>query len=143
MVLAMKILSLALLLPLLFVVPACGGEAGAAGGAAASAMEAAKAQLGPLMAKVTGSFGELTKLFGSVTDGASAEKAKTGIEAAVGALKAPMESIKALKLDATTLAPLETLKKTAMEQVGKLMGNGDIAAKIGPALTSLKGLLGG
>jgi hypothetical protein len=134
----MKITSFALMLPLLFVVPACGGEAGAAPAAMA---EAAK-KFAPLLTQVTGSFGDLTKAFAGITDGASADKAKGAIETATKALAGPMDMIKGLKLDAATLAPLDGLKKTAMDQVGKLMGNTDIVGKIGPALTSLKDLLG-
>lgn len=138
MVPGMKITSFALLLPLLFVTPSCGGEAGAAG--AGAMMEQAK-KFAPLLDQVKGSFGSLTTALTGITDGASAEKAKGAIETAMTALKDPMAKIAELKLDAATLAPLAGLKTSAMGALTKLMDNKDVVGKIGPVLTSLKDML--
>jgi hypothetical protein len=141
MVLAMKILSLALLLPLLFVVPACGGEAGAAGAGAATALAEQAKKFAPLLQQVTGPFQSLLTSFAGITDGATADKAKGAIETAVGALKAPLAAIKEMKPDATLMSQLDAVKKPVMDKLGSLMGNNDIVGKIGPALNSLKDLL--
>ncbi|MCU0866906.1 MAG: hypothetical protein MUC36_24235 [Planctomycetes bacterium] len=135
----MKFISSLLLLPLLLV-PACGDKASAAvDQVKAAAADMTKA--GPIMDKLKGTFGELGKTLGGITDGATAEKAKSGLEGIVSTLKTQMGELGGLgKLDGALTTVKDGLMKGAMDQVTKLMGNADITAKIGPVLENLKGL---
>ena len=146
----MKFISSLLLLPLLLL-PACGDKAAnAAGNLTEQANKAAgdvKAAVGD-MAKQTAvvdklktTFTDLGKTLGGITDGATAEKAKTGLEGIVSTLKTQMGELGGLgKLEGALATAKDGLMKGAMEQVTKLMGNADITAKIGPVLEQLKGL---
>jgi hypothetical protein len=146
----MKFISSLLLLPLLLV-PACGDKAAnAAGNMVDQAKNAAgdvKAAAGDMVKqtavvdKLKTTFGELTKSLSGITDGATAEKAKGGLESIVSTLKTQMGELGGLgKLDGMLATAKDGLMKGAMDQVTKLMGNADITAKIGPVLEQLKGL---
>jgi hypothetical protein len=145
----MKFISSLLLLPLLLL-PACGDKAANAGNLADQANKVAgdvKAAAGDMakqtavVDKLKATFNDLGKTLGGITDGATAEKAKTGLEGIVSTLKTQMGELGGLgKLEGALATVKDGLMKGAMDQVTKLMGNADITAKIGPVLEQLKGL---
>jgi hypothetical protein len=147
--------SLPLVLASFLLFPACGDKAANAANPAdvtKNATDAAKnaaAMVGDatkqtaVLDKLKGTFTELTKSLGTITDGATAEKAKGGLETLVGTLKTQMGELGGLgKLADSVVTMKDGLMKPVMEQVTKLMGNADITKAIGPVLEQLKGLLG-
>lgn len=127
----------------LFLLGACGSEAGAAG-------------------NVTGTADSVTKLLSGITDSKTAEAAKTELTSltetlsgALGSLKSTAESttettgadvkdkLGALaKKAASAISPEMTKSFSGItEQVARLMGNPEIAKVIGPTLEKLKGLI--
>lgn len=138
-----------LVLTSLLLFSACGDKAAnaanagnAANAAAAAAGDAAKqiAAVDKLKAPVA----DAIKLLGTITDGASAEKAKAGLEGVVGSLKTHLSELGGLgKLGDAAMKAKDGLLKPVMDKVTGLLGNADITKAIGPVLEQLKGLLGG
>ncbi len=88
--------------------------------------------------------GELTTTLGSITDGATAEKAKGALESLVGGLKGQLGELANLgKLTDNVAGMKDGLLKPVMEKVTGLLGNPDIAKAIAPVLNQLKGLVSG
>lgn len=110
---------------------------------AASALGDATKQAA-VLDKLKGTVSELTKSLSGIADGATAEKAKSGLEGLVGNLKTQIGELGSLgKLSDSLSGMKDGLLKPVMEKVTGLMGNADIAKAIGPVLEQLKGVLGG
>jgi len=132
-----------LVLPVCFLFPACGEKAANAG---TDLLNSAVGDVGKQTAsldKVKSTAGDLMKTLGSITDGATAEKAKGTLEGLVSGLKGQLSDLGSLgKLSDSVSGMKDTVLKPVMEKVTGLLGNADIAKAIGPVLNQLKGLLG-
>ncbi len=124
-------------------VTACGEGAKAAAGDAANiankAAEAAKNM--PAAAALASTWSDLSKTLSGITDGATAEKAKTGLTTIVETLKGQIGSLGGIA-KATEGAGGDVVKGIT-DQVKKLLANADVAKAIGPVLEQLQGLVGG
>lgn len=96
------------------------------------------------MDNLKSSFGELNSLLGGITDGASASSAKGALEGAIGKLQTQLGELGKLgKLPPQIASLKDSLMKTALDHVQRLMGNLEVQQAIGPVLAKLKGVLGG
>lgn len=134
---------LSVVLPVCFLFSACGDKAANAATDAVNMVgDATKQAAGLDQLKTT--VADLTKTLGGITDGASAEKAKGTLEGLVSGLKGRLGDLTSMgKLTDSVASMKDSLLKPVMEKVTGLLGNADIAAKIGPVLNQLKGVLGG
>lgn len=138
----MRIL-LSLVLPVCFLLPACGDKAANAGTNVLNSVGDATKQVASLD-KLKSTVSELTATLGSITDGATAEKAKGALENLVGGLKGQLGELANLgKLTDNVASMKDSLLKPVLEKVTSLLGNADIAKSIGPVLNQLKGLVSG
>ncbi len=132
-----------LVLPVCFLLPACGEKAANAGSNILNSVGDATKQMASLD-KLKATVGDLTKALGSITDGSTAEKAKGTLENLVGGLKGQLGDLGGLgKLTDNVVSTKDGLLKPLAEQVTKLLDNADIAKTIGPVLNQLKSLVGG
>lgn len=124
-------------------VAACGEGAKAAAGDAANlankAAEAAKSL--PGAAAVASTWTDLSRTLSGITDGATAEKAKSGLTTIVDTLKGQIGSLGGIAK--ATEGVGGDVVKGITEQVKKLLANADVAKAIGPVLEQLQGLVGG
>lgn len=133
---------ISLVLPVCFLFPACGEKAANAGSNVMNMVGDATKQMASLD-QLKSVAGDLTKTLGGITDGATAEKAKGALEGLVTSLKGQLGDLGGLgKLTDSVASAKDALLKPLMEKVTGLLGNADIAAKIGPVLNQLKGLVG-
>tara|TARA_R110002096_G_scaffold3941_9_gene18911 strand:- start:710 stop:1069 length:360 start_codon:yes stop_codon:yes gene_type:complete len=119
----------------MFLLPACGD---ASAGVLDKVGDAAKQS--DALAKIKGTFTNLTSTLTGITDGETAKAAKGKLEGMIGPLKDQLSSLGGLsKLGAMK----DTLVNGVMSQVTRLIGNADIKSAIGPVLEKLKGALNG
>ncbi len=119
----------------MFLLPACGD---ASAGVLDKVGDAAKQS--DALAKIKGTFTNLTSTLTGITDGETAKAAKGKLEGMIGPLKDQLSSLGGLsKLGAMK----DTLVNGVMSQVTRLIGNADIKSAIGPVLEKLKGVLNG
>lgn len=132
-----------LVLPVCFLLPACGEKAANAGTNMLNSVGDATKQMASLD-KLKSTITDLSKTLGGITDGATAEKAKGALENLIGGLKGQLGDLSGLgKLTDEVAGMKAGLLKPVAEQVTKLLGNADIAKAIGPVLNQLKGLVSG
>jgi len=120
-----------------FLLASCGDKAAAntnTPSVDASALKDVKATTGAAE-KVSGTVAELMKTLSGITDGATAEKAKSALEGQAKTLGGQLGDLGALK------SSVEGVLKPLMDKVNGLLGNADIKKAIGPVLEQLKGLL--
>ncbi|MBL8749731.1 MAG: hypothetical protein JNK78_11265 [Planctomycetes bacterium] len=124
-------------------VAACGEGAKAAANDAANlahkAAEAAKNM--PAAAAIASTWTDLSKTLAGITDGATAEKAKSGLATIVDTLKGQVGSLGGITKATEGLGG--DVVKGITDQVKKLLANPDVAKAIGPVLEQLNGLVGG
>lgn len=135
---------LTLVLPVCFLFPACGDKAANAGVTDPMTMVGDATKQMASLDQLKATAGNLNATLGSITDGATAEKAKTTLENLVTGLKSQLGDLTSSgKLTDSIASTKDSLLKPVMDKVNSLLGNADIAAKIGPVLNQLKALLGG
>ena len=118
--------------------PACGGDAPTEPDPLRKA--ASKLARAPLIAKVTKTLANLKTTLVTVTDGATAEAAKTRLSSLVTDLQDQVD-----KLGGTEklTGALGGFKTSLTEKIGELLNDSEIQRAIGPALQKLKGLIAG
>lgn len=141
----MKI-SLFVVSALFLLLPACGDQANASVTAAENAAKQAAAALEQTQsfAKLRPTLESLGKTLGSITDGATAEKAKSVLEGLLEPLKAQMGGLANLgALSASVGGVKDGLVKAATEQIKQLAANPAITKAVGPVLEKLAAALSG
>lgn len=122
----------------MFLLPAC-SDAEATGGGMVDKIGSAVTQ-GDAMAKLKGTFTGLQSTLTAITDGTTAQAAKSKLSGMIGPLKDQLGALGGLgKLGSMK----DGVVKGIMEQVTRLIGNADIKTAIGPILEKLKSALNG
>ncbi len=148
----MRTLTVLAVVPLLFLVAACGGNANAGTAEAPGALKTAADLMGKAgdalkqvtdLNQVKATFTNLTQSLQGVTDGATATQAKAKLAECVAQLQTQLGAGGTLAKWTSTLGSTgDGLTKALLDQVTKLSSNPDVQKAIGPVLEQVKGLLG-